>query len=116
MYEHADFDLGSDVALSGPGEVAPVEAILLFDGVFLLRPELRGWWDLSIYVRASFDVALGRAKARDLPLFGSVATVVQRYMSRYQPGQRQYLEYCQPERAASVVFDNDDPARPTVRL
>jgi uridine kinase len=49
-YQHAVYDLDTDTALSPPATAAPADAVLLLDGVFLLRPELIGRWDLSIFV------------------------------------------------------------------
>jgi uridine kinase len=33
-------------------------AILLFDGVFLLRPELDTLWDYRVFVSVDFEIAL----------------------------------------------------------
>jgi hypothetical protein len=40
--------------------------VLLFDGVFLMRPELRAYWDLTIYLDISADESLRRALTRDV--------------------------------------------------
>ena len=45
--------------------------VVLCEGIFLLRPELRDLWDLSIVVTAPFDTRLRRALARDVPRLGS---------------------------------------------
>ena len=88
--------------------------MLLFDGVFLLRPELEGYWDFTIFVDTAFEVTLGRAIERDVSLFGDAASVQSRYEERYIPGQRIYLEQCQPKKKAMVVVNNDDPADPVI--
>ena len=62
--------------------------MLLFDGVFLLRSELRGFWDFTVFVQAGFDVA----------------------------GQRLYLDSVRSVGRPDVVVENDDPARPRLRL
>ena len=93
-------------------EEASPDAVLLFDGVFRLRSELRPYWDFSIFVRADFDVTVARAEARDHHQFGSNALVRQRYAERYVPGQRLYLAEAQPEPYASVVVDNNDAVHP----
>lgn len=66
------------------------DAILLCDGIFLLRPELRDRWDLRMVVTAAFDVRLRRALIRDAPRLGSVDVVEHRYRTRYEPGQELY--------------------------
>jgi uridine kinase len=62
--------------------------------------------------RVDFAVALERAERRDLHLLGSADEVRRRYLERYLPAQRLYLDSVRPERWASVVVDNDDPLRP----
>src|SRR5580693_1710372 len=46
-YQQAVYDLDTDTAVSAPTTTAPASAVLLLDGVFLLRPELIDRWDLS---------------------------------------------------------------------
>lgn len=113
-YRIGIFDYRSDSPLDAPLEQAAPDAVLLFDGVFLLRPELRERWDFSIFVRVDFEVALERAEERDLELFGGISNVRFRYEQRYVPGQRLYLSEVQPESWASVVVDNNDLAHPRI--
>jgi len=100
--------------VQAPRELAQANAVLVFDGVFLLRPELRDYFDITIFLRADFSVTVARAEARDLALFGSVDEVRRRYRERYVPGQELYLQEVQPERVASIVINNNDPDRPVV--
>jgi uridine kinase len=97
-----------------PLRVAEVNAVLLFDGVFLLRPELRAYWDFTIFVEAAFEVTVARAQPRDVAPFGSVAEVTKRYEQRYISGQRLYLEEGCPKERATVVVDNNDPSNPVL--
>ena len=60
------------------------------------------------------NTTVRRAEKRDLELFGTEGAVRRRYEHRYVPGQRLYLSEVQPERWASVIIDNNDPARPSV--
>jgi hypothetical protein len=76
--------------------------------------ELRAFWDLTIFVEASFEVTLVRAQQRDHALFGTVAEVRKRYEQRYIPGQRLYLEECRPKERATVVVENNDPRHPVL--
>ena len=80
----------------------------------LKRPELRGGFDFSIFVRADFGVITARAERPDLALFGSVDEVRRRYRERYVPGHQLYVASCELERRASVIVDNNDPLRPCV--
>jgi uridine kinase len=113
-YRVATHDHRTDEVVDAAPQQAVEDAVLLFDGVFLLRPELRTHWEFAIFLRAGFDVTVARAEARDRELFGSAAQVRRRYEERYVPGQRLYLSEVEPERFASVVIDNEDPARPVV--
>ena len=87
---------------------------LVVDGVFLLRPELRHLWTLSVYLAVPEDVTLQRAVVRDVAFLGSSAEVERRYRERYLPGQVLYRSEADPERHADVVVDNTDFAAPRV--
>jgi uridine kinase len=113
-FRRAVFDFRVDEAVDAPPERAQPDAILLFDGVFLLRPELRTHFDFSVFLRVDFNITLARAERRDAELFGSAEELRRRYQERYVPGQRLYLTKVEPERWASLVIDNGDPARPVV--
>ena len=113
-FRRAIFDFRTDQPVDAPIERAQPEAILLFDGVFLLRPGLREHFDFSIFLRVDFSITVARAEQRDLPLFGNVEEIRRRYQERYVPGQRLYPSEVQPERLASVVINNNDPLRPSV--
>jgi uridine kinase len=113
-YRRAVFDHRTDAGCDVVVEHAPPGSVLLFDGVFLMRPELREHWDLSIFVEVSPAEALRRALVRDVELFGSADEVRERYRARYLPGQELYRAAVAPQRRADVVVDNDDVARPRV--
>jgi uridine kinase len=109
------FDFRSDTPV--PVETIQVanDAILLFDGVFLLRPELENCWDFTILVRVTDETVLARVIQRDGPQMGGRQGVLDRYMTRYLPAQRRYLETCRPMERADVVVINDDPLNPTLQ-
>jgi uridine kinase len=111
-YRRAVFDFRADAPLAAPEEEAKASAVLLFDGVFLLRPELVDQWDYRIFVYVKMELALQRALHRDLPLFGSVETIRTRYLQRYLPGQRLYYQAVRPQERADVIVDNNDPSHP----
>ena len=115
-YRPAAFNLDTDSPLDLEPRTAGHRAVLLFDGVFLLRPELRDVWDVRILVRADSDETLRRAVKRDAVRFGSAAEVERRYRVRYIPGQSLYFEQARPDLAADAVVLNDDPAAPRLRL
>lgn len=112
LYRTALFDFRDDLPVERPLLHASGEDVLIFDGVFLLRPEHRDHWDFSVFVSAGFDAALERARIRDLQLFGSTEEIDRRYRTRYIPGQTLYFETALPQRHADVVVVNDDPEMP----
>ncbi len=115
-YQTGLFDGRAETALSTPVQTAGPRSILLFDGVFLFRPDLEGCWDLKIWVEVSFEVALSRAVQRDSEMFGGAAAVRERYRRRYIPGQRLYLEQCRPREQAHLIVDNNDPLHPVLHV
>jgi uridine kinase len=110
LYRKRVFDFKTDRQITLPAETANGDEILLFDGVFLLRPGLADVWDYVIFVDVSFETSLARAMRRDLYLFGDAENVRRLYTQRYIPGQQIYLQKCQPKARAHAVLDNNDPA------
>lgn len=108
----AAFDYRVDARVDTPARAARRDAVLLFDGVFLLRPELDGCWDVAIWVDAPFEVTVERAVARDAARGGDRVATRKKYRDRYIPGQRIYMSRCAPKERADIVFDNTDVQRP----
>lgn len=92
---------------------ASADAVLLLDGVFLLRPELIDRWDLSIFVSVAFEQAVERARIRDLARLGSAAEVERRFRTRYIPAQKLYFATACPADHADIIVHNDEPWHPT---
>jgi uridine kinase len=111
-YRTAAYDFRIDAPVESPELEAPPDAVLVFDGVFLLRRELVRHWDFRIFVNAGFETTLKRALTRDVELFGSPEAVRERYNERYIPGEQMYLNAVRPRESADVVVENDDPADP----
>jgi len=109
-YRRAVFNYRTDSDVEIPAEQAPPNSILLFDGVFLLCPELRPFWDFSIFLDAPFEVTIRRCARRD----GSPPDVNAPENRRYVEGQRLYFQECEPKRAATVLINNDDLASPEI--
>ncbi len=115
-YRTAIFDSWNDQVVDSAVAVAPSNGLLVFDGVFLHRPELREHWDFSIFLRVDFATVLKRALVRDSCRMGSPEAVEHRYRTRYFPGQQLYFDECGPDRVADMVIDNNDTANPTIIL
>jgi uridine kinase len=115
-YRTASFDLASDRPLSQAAQLAPADAILIVDGTFLQRPELRDGWDLTIFIEVSPGIATARGIARDANQLGGIEAARQLYAERYDPACDLYERLCTPDRIADVILNNDDPERPGVRF
>jgi len=116
-YVAAAFDEPTDTALvADPRPVHP-GAVLVFDGIFLQRPELRDAWDLAVFVdamdrvtavrieRATAGCPVGPAAWLHLAWWWVV-------LERYVGGQRLYLDEADPIACADLVLDNNDLAAP----
>jgi uridine kinase len=110
--KRAVYDKATDSAVSPPVTTAANDAVLLFDGVFLMRKELFDRWDLRILVSATFEKALDRSRIRDRTQLMSADEVEQRYRRRYIPSQQFYFETARPTEHANIIVYNDDPRRP----
>jgi uridine kinase len=111
-YCSAIFDHVADAPVPAHWSVAAPDAVLVFDGIFLHRPELRDIWDLSIFLDAPFAITIPRGAGRG-PGFGS-ADLDAASNRRYIEGQRLYLRENEPQSRASLVIDNSDLAQPVV--
>ncbi len=115
-YRERMIDLASDQPADEPAVEAPQDAVLIIDGTFLQKPEIRDLWDHRIFVNTSFDVALRRGCARDAELLGGEAEARKLFEARYHAAGRIYLDSVRPITTATVILDNDNPDYPSLRL
>ncbi|MEU4397563.1 uridylate kinase [Micromonospora orduensis] len=106
-FQPAVYDHTADAVLSPPVTTAPADAVLLLDGVFLLRPELIDRWDLRIFVSTTLERTVERAVVRERR-----ADVERRWRERYIPSQQLYVATARPTEHADIVVHNDEPRRP----
>jgi uridine kinase len=98
------FDLQRDAPFEQKWSSGPVDALLVVDGIFLSRPELKGLWNYLIWLEVDPDLAAGRVIARDAESFEhDIANP-----ERYSGGQELYLKEARPRDAANAVIDNND--------
>lgn len=109
-YRTAVFDHRQDAPVRVPEAQAAPHAILVFDGIFLHRPELRAHWDFFVFLQVRFDVSILRMAQRD----GSSPDPHAATNHRYVAGQQIYLRTCTPQRHATITINNDDLAFPSV--
>lgn len=109
-FKTAVFDERRDRPVAVNPLVVPLPAVLVFDGLFLNRPELRDEWDLSIYLDVPFEVSYARMAARD----GSDPNPEAPANRRYYEGQKLYLRECRPQKSADVVIEYADWDEPKI--
>jgi len=109
-YRTAVFDHRTDQPVSVPEAQATPGDILVFDGIFLHRPELRGYWDYSVFLEVGFAVSMARCAQRDGTSPDPLAPDNQRYVE----GQRLYLRECAPSRHATIVINNESLESPVL--
>lgn len=114
MIQTALFDFRTNTTMRADTAHAAQDAVLLLDGIFLMRPELAGYWDFTIFVQVTFETVLARVIQRDTAYLGDEQAIVRRYRQRYIPAQQRYLETCCPAERADIVIGNDDPGRPVI--
>lgn len=107
-YRRAVFDVEADRPVDCPEEGAEPGAVLVFDGIFLHRPELRGYWDLSVYLDVAWENNHHLPNAPE----GWPVDPEHPKNRRYVEGQRIYFRECRPWERADIVIDNEDLSSP----
>lgn len=119
----AAFDEPSDASLRAVVEIADAEpTVLVFDGLFLQRPELEQWWDHAVYLDADersdrewLDFLLSNLPEASTARANVIDERLERARwPRYRSGWRHYVEQADPASKASMVIDNNDLARPRI--
>jgi uridine kinase len=102
------FDLKRDAPIQPKWSSGPEDALLVIDGIFLNRRELKGLWNYSIWLEVEPDTAAGRVIVRDAEDFEhDIANP-----ERYSGGQALYLAEANPREAATTIIDNNDYDHP----
>jgi len=102
-YRVAVFDHRADTPIETTVQQASPGDILIVDGIFVHRPELRAYWDYSIFLEVAFDISIPRGAHRGEGSPDPGAPENRRYVE----GQKLYLRTCEPKRFATVTINND---------
>lgn len=102
-FVRAVYDVHEEAPIDSQPVVAPDHGVLVFDGIFLHRPELRTCWDYSVFLDVDFSVSIPRGAQRGYGDSDPSAALNRRYVE----GQRLYLRECHPREHADVVIDNN---------
>src|SRR5262249_30740790 len=86
----------------------PVEdgGVILFEGVFLFKRQVRPLFDLARWVEGTFETALERALSRGQEHLPANETV-RAYETIYFPAQRIHFERDEPRSSADLLIHND---------
>ncbi|MCW4049892.1 MAG: uridine kinase [Candidatus Bathyarchaeota archaeon] len=110
-YREAVYDYRKDEKLDTQWKNAPTNSILLFDGVFLMRPELVSLWDIRVFLDITYAESMNRGLQRDM---GYSREIEDLYMERYIPGQKLYMIHSSPKKKSDLTIDNNDPMNPQI--
>jgi uridine kinase len=100
----AIFDLERSAPLVQEWTTGPEDAILVVDGMFLQRPELRGVWNYTIWLDVAGDVGVRRRGERD----GTDSDPASDRNRRDLDAQELYRAEADPVRSASAIIDVRD--------
>jgi uridine kinase len=77
-------------------------AALVVEGVFLLRHDLVGLWDMSVWLDADDETIVSRATVRDAAYFGGSTKARHAYLTRLLPAQALHRRVDSPELRATL--------------
>nr|WP_211160868.1 uridine kinase [Microcella alkalica] len=107
-------DMSTDETISGATATADCDAIIVFDGTFLQRGQLRELWDDVIWLEVDRATALARGAARDAVSLGGEAAAFAAFASRYMAACDLSTIEERPAERASIVIEHTDPMAPRV--
>lgn len=109
-YRTKSYDSTTDERAMPPVIQAPKNALIVVEGMFLHRDELKDRWDLSVFLHAPLGETARRMAERN----GSHPDPNHESMRRYVNGQRIYFANARPWERASPVVDNTGFANPCI--
>lgn len=80
------------------------ETVLIVEGVFLQRKELKDLFDFVIYIDVPKEERLIRVLKRDTYI-GNEYEIEEKYQKRYFPAEDYYVKTCQPSKCANLQYD-----------
>ncbi|MFH1537017.1 MAG: P-loop NTPase fold protein [Patescibacteria group bacterium] len=109
-YKEAYFDYITNTNIECKTKKADKNSVLIFDGVFLCRKEIRNYFDLVIFIDVDFDIALSRVldRQKDKDSLGEEENIRKYYKQKYFAGQELYFKDVNPKEKADIIIDNND--------
>lgn len=107
-YSPSSYDSRADRSEPSPYVQAPMDALVIVEGIFLHRDELADFWDASVYLDVPFTETAARMAVRN----ASNPDPEHPTMRRYVGGQRLYFQAARPWERATFLVDNTDFSSP----
>jgi len=108
LYVKATHDLITDDYLDLPPIKLSKNAVIVTDGCYLFKPVFNPYWDLRVYLKTDFKIALERGVSRDQGALGGYEKAKEKFELRYHAASRRYNYEVNPELLADIVIDNSD--------
>ncbi|OIU72582.1 uridine kinase [Rossellomorea aquimaris] len=112
QYSVKSLDLSSDQYVDSAIETAKENSLLLIDGTFLFKDDLRKELDFMIYVQTDIDIALERGSLREQHALGGLERAKSIFIERYHAASRMYLDEHEPAKYADMILVNNDLDHP----
>ena len=84
--------------------------IVILEGVFLFRKELSPYIDYKVFIEIPFEESKRRAEIRD------TEETLRKYVEKYLPAQRRYLNEFPPQETADMIIDNSNWEYPIAKI
>jgi len=85
----------------------PGPGVLVVEGVFLFKKELRELFDVKVWLDVSFETAMERVTLRPRDQrYGNAEAIRERYSNRFFPTQRYHMHRDKPKMQADYVVTN----------
>lgn len=112
-YRKAAYDLAHEAPVNSPWLVAPDNAVVIIDGMFLHRKDFavsrtKKVWDVSAWLDVPFEETYRRLHEKE----GFSEDPHDPRNARYYEGQLLYIRECAPADKADVVIENATPHAP----
>jgi len=98
------YERDRDEIVMRPIEVA-IDALILIEGIFLLRDEWRAYFDYVVYLDCPQEVRYERVLNRDTYI-GDLSERLAKYERRYWPGEAHYIKMINPQAQADQIVSS----------
>jgi uridine kinase len=87
----------------------PMPGVVIVEGVYSLRPQLRDLLDVKAFVDASAVERLSRMRARHAGYQRELQVRADAWIERWEAAEQFYLAQTKPRNSADIAIDGEDP-------